>query len=245
MKNLGQLIFDLDGTLLDTMELHARVFSHILERFGADGEFSRRYYLETAGESLAKQFRDVLQRYGLQDVGIKGLIEGFDQRVMEVLERKKQNILFADVEATLPIFQEAGYRLMVSSSGTSMLVKAKLKYSKLWGYFSIVLGSDDDNGLSKGETHFQEMIEQLDMPVEEFNETSVMIGDGLHDMRVGKEQGLVTIRRLGWADQDETIDDFTDFVIHNFNELLGLLKDDEGSFKPVRWLRRKRDLREE
>jgi len=78
MKTLGLLIFDMDGTLIDSMELHAQVFSQILyERFDIPVEVSKTEYLKTAGKPLDEQFKHVIL-----------LAKGFNS--FEVDERRRE-----------------------------------------------------------------------------------------------------------------------------------------------------------
>ncbi len=58
-RTLSTLVFDLDGTLLDSMPVLADIFCDVLaDQRGLSREFSRRIYYELAGIGPEAQFRE-------------------------------------------------------------------------------------------------------------------------------------------------------------------------------------------
>ena len=67
-KFLGAIIFDLDGTLIDSMTQHRTTFSNILsENFRIPKNFSEEIYMHTAGKPLDEQFEIALHEFEIQN----------------------------------------------------------------------------------------------------------------------------------------------------------------------------------
>src|SRR5438270_6025870 len=104
-------MFDLDGTLIDSMPQHARVFSNLLAReFGIPADEALLHYRRTAGASFATQLREaVSSSIHLDDERIEDLTRRFIAVVSATNPR-----LFPDVPLALPQLKAAGFRLAIT-----------------------------------------------------------------------------------------------------------------------------------
>ena len=76
MSNLGYLMFDLDGTLIDSMQIDSVVFAEILAEMGVNKDASRAHYLATSGEPLKEQFLGMLKE---KDPNWQGDLDEFEE----------------------------------------------------------------------------------------------------------------------------------------------------------------------
>jgi phosphoglycolate phosphatase len=225
MNNKGLLIFDLDGTLLDSMQLHATVFAQILyEQYGVAEEISRQTYYRMSGNPLGHQFEHVLQ---MQDIGE---LHKVDENVEDFYSRIRQfdPILFPDVLPALQRLWEADYTLVVCSGNAPDIVERRLAQTGIKMYFRLWMGTDLALGLSKGEAHFRILCERLSLSQEEFQRNSMSVGDAQHDIQVAKNAGILSVGRVNSFNGASMHEAHPDFLISDFKELVQLLINPTG-----------------
>ena len=225
MNSKGLIIFDLDGTILDSMQLHATVFAQILhEEYGISEEISRLAYYRMSGNPLGHQFKRVIQTQG-----IGGLPE-IDEHVEDFYSRFRQidPILFPDVLPAIQRFWEAGYVLVVCSGNAPDIVERRLVQTGVKSYFRLWLGTDPAMGLSKGEAHFQILRDTLTLSQEEFQLNSMSVGDAQHDIQVARNAGILSVGRVNLLNAASLQEARPDYLISDFNELVQLLIDPAG-----------------
>ncbi|MDB4340675.1 HAD family phosphatase [Akkermansiaceae bacterium] len=132
------LIFDLDGTLIDSMEAHYEAMGQALEEEGGIGLFTEERYSELGGKPAA----DIVNLLNLEN--------GLSMDAQKVCERQHE-ILEGKVESFKAIPEVANYAeryrgripMAVASAGTSKMVKASLRSVNMLSWFDVVLGSDE------------------------------------------------------------------------------------------------------
>jgi len=132
------LIFDLDGTLIDSMEAHYEAMGQALEEEGGIGLFTKERYSELGGKPAA----DIVSLLNLEN--------GLSMDAREVCKRQR-HILEGKVKAFKPIPEVVNYAeryrgkipMAVASAGTSEMVKSSLQSVNLLSWFDVILGSED------------------------------------------------------------------------------------------------------
>jgi phosphoglycolate phosphatase-like HAD superfamily hydrolase len=233
MENLGLIIFDLDGTLLDSMQLHATIFAQILhEQSGIVEELSREAYYLMSGNPLGHQFASVLKMQGLtRSHKVDVFVEEFYSRI-----RQFDPVLFPDVRPSLSQVSKAGYKLAVCSGNAPDIVEKRLVQTEIAPFFHLWLGTDPARGLSKGETQFRILREKLSLSRLEFQCNSITVGDAQHDIQVAKNAGILSVGRVNSFNAAALQEIQPDFLISNFYELVQLLQgptNQENIFNPI------------
>jgi phosphoglycolate phosphatase-like HAD superfamily hydrolase len=233
MPNLGYIIFDLDGTLIDSMEIHSVVFAEILASSGIKKEFSKAHYMATSGQSLKKQFLEILKKHDSTWQGdLDELVEQFNQKLSDHATSSAATVdkmIFEDTQTCIPILKQAGYILIVSSSGSPELVQEKLRLVGILEQFDLVLGTDENQGLYKGKSHFNQIKIKFNLTNKDLKENAVFVGDGVFDIQVAKKAGVASISRIGTNDEDTLEEANPDFIIDSFHDLIWLLKERSAS----------------
>ncbi len=234
MKNLGQLIFDMDGTIIDDIELQAELFASIAaSSFGVGLMHAKAYYIESAGQPLAQQFTAIAQPEKSNPLPpglISSLVSEFDAELRQVEPR-----LYPETRQSLHVLKEGGYQLFVSSGATQETVDRKLRKTEIYDLFTLRLGSNPDENFIKGHAHFSRIRQEMQLEEDEFRKSSIFIGDSLHDIRVGKEERILTAGRIGTFSQDELLEAQADFVFIDLEQLVHWLSraDDADGFNLV------------
>jgi len=213
LDNFKYAIFDLDGTLVNSMPVYQDTYVSILERYGVERGFSERYYTNSAGTPLAEQFRRMLPSHVFEEEPeiIVRLVDEFFSLV-ESLDFE----LFVGVKDVLHSLKQRGKSMFITTGTRNP--QARLERLSCYYFLVRAIGVDE---LPKGPEHFHVFAESLGVTVPELCSNSFMVGDGPSDMqlarqmRVGYAIGVtntVDSEKLMAAGADETIDDIRDLM---------------------------------
>ena len=246
--SMGLIIFDLDGTLVNSMPTHAKAYGEALHTAFSipEPECQRDYYF-TAGQPLGQQFEHTLTLFGItfSEADLKEL----SQKFLGIL-RRSQYELFPSTAAIVAQLSRAGYRLAISSGSPPDNVAAKLRHTALRGYFSVVLGSDyEKNILLKGAEHFKQIKNQLCVSDASFIENTLAVGDSPHDMEIARSAKLRSVGVAGTPEnhpgfqndhEKELRDAGANYLINDLEGLLDILAPGQSHtvFNPIAQLPR-------
>jgi phosphoglycolate phosphatase len=213
------VMFDMDGTLADTMPQLT--------------EFFVRVYREDLGfpEAEARELMARLMRLPSEQLPA-AIAQAIGREMTEIPESTRQRmfaefqslpiVLFPEVESTLASLKSKGYSLVFSSNTPRPAVEARLEAAGIRAYFDIALGTFPPEGVFKRE-HPRIAREQLDMSEEQFVLAAVYVGDAEGDMALAKAAGIVAVGRLTGGNEEELRQAGADYVIRDLTELDTLL----------------------
>jgi len=221
MNSLGIIVFDMDGTLVDSMQLHARVFGHLLnEFFNVPCEFGIEFYLSTAGHPLDRQFVDALKTQGVIVSSVEMMIDAFWRRI-----EAADVSLFPDVAPAIVELRRAGYILAVTSGCTPMVVSARLSKARIGECFAVTLGTVYSNpDFAKGEGHLRILKKSLGVSEFEIRTNSAIVGDAVFDVRLAKAAKMLAIGRITADNQNVLREAGADILINGLDQLVSLLR---------------------
>jgi len=184
-------MFDLDGTLIDTMGGFADLAAEIMAaRHGLPAEQGRRRYMETSGIPFRHQL----------EVIHPGHTE--NQAASDEFEHRKRAVCDAAVmpdqtSAALERMRLAGIKIIVSSNSAQHFVDEFAARESF--RFDLVLGFDATVGLAKGKPHVDHACRELGVALDEI----VFCGDSLKDGELARACGIAFVGRLGTFTRDE------------------------------------------
>lgn len=181
-------IFDIDGTLLDSVDLHAEAWRQVFLHRGRDIPFDDvRAQIGKGGDQLLPVFfsREELERHGKDMETERGKL--FKK---EFLPQVKP---FPGVRALFERIRQAGLKIALASSAK----KDELKhYAKLLGIEDLIDAGTSTDDAAKSKPHpdiFQAAVEKLSgVPTG----TCVAIGDTPYDAEAAGKIGIKTIGLL-------------------------------------------------
>lgn len=208
MRPVRLLIFDLDGTLVNTLEDITASVNFTLSRLGRPllpMDTVRQYVGDGITILLSRSLGDHVE---LLDDAV-GIYTVHHSKNLVVRSR-----LYPGVHGTLEHFQ--GIPLAVISNKADDLVRPLLERLGIAGYFRVVLGADAGLPLKPAPDAVIRVVSDLGAPKDQ----TVIVGDGATDIRAGKAAGVITCAvTYGFRSGEELQAAGPDHVIHAFPEL--------------------------
>jgi pyrophosphatase PpaX len=179
------VLFDLDGTLIDSIELILNSAQHAFRgRNGhvpADAE-----WLTGVGIPLATMFR----RYARDDADVDALIARY--REYQLANHDRLVRCYDRVVETVDELRATGHPLGIVTSKTGWLAQRGLDNVSLGSHFDVIVGCDTcaTHKPDPGPVLFA--LEQLGRDPAD----AVFVGDSIYDMQAGNAAGVTTIAAL-------------------------------------------------
>lgn len=190
------VIFDVDGTLLDSVDFHARAWQETFARHGVDVAFDDvRSQIGKGGDQLMPVFlpREMLEQIGeqLNDERARHFREKYLPRVRP----------FPKVRELFERLRADGRRVVLASSGTRDEVE---EYKRIAGVADLIESDTSSDDAERSKPHpdiFLAALEKLG-PVD--RSAVVVVGDTPYDARAAVKAGLPIVGVLcgGFPEED-------------------------------------------
>ncbi|EAZ87640.1 pyrophosphatase PpaX [Lysinibacillus sp. FSL M8-0216] len=207
------LLFDFDGTLLNTNELIIQTFMHVLnERF--PGQFSPKDCLKFIGPSLKQTFNDIAP--GEEEALIAKYrawnLEHHDELVSQ----------YPDVVSTLEQLKAQGILLAIVSTKRNDTIDRGLSILGATHLFDVRIGTDNVKNVKPDPEPVLLALERLGVDKAD----AIMIGDNSHDIEAGHRAG-VRAAGVAWAIKGEAyLQQYQpEFILHHMTDLLDIVKE--------------------
>jgi phosphoglycolate phosphatase-like HAD superfamily hydrolase len=206
-KSPRAVVFDFDGTLVDSMSAFADIAAQVMpRRLPIDAATARRLYLETSGLPFFRQLEALFPG----DPHNAATAAEFEQAKLEGYFREP---LFPDAAATVARLREQGLKAVVSSNNFQHLVDQYIERTKI--DFDLVLGFRE--GFNKGAPHFCHIERRLEVP----RSRITFVGDSLKDGERARDCGIAFIGKEGTFTREQFRAAFPDVrVIAALTELV-------------------------
>lgn len=179
------VLFDLDGTLIDSIELILNSARHAFR--DRDGHVpSDAEWLTGVGIPLSTMFR----RYARDEADIDALIAKY--REYQLANHDRLVRCYDSVVETVDALRADGHPLGIVTSKTSWLARRGLETVGLGEHFAVIVGCDSCDRHKPDPAPVLLALEQLGRAPTE----AVFVGDSIYDMQAGNAAGVTTIAAL-------------------------------------------------
>jgi HAD superfamily hydrolase (TIGR01509 family) len=189
------VIFDVDGTLVDSNELHIDAWDEVFRHFGK--EFSRKQLHEQVGkggDQYVPSFLNAaeMRAFGKEAQEMHGQI--FRQKYMDRVQP------FPKVRELLQRVHDDGKRIALASSSSEPEIEHYIALAKLRPLVDVFTTKSDVSHSKPAPDVFQRALTLLKMQPDD----AVVVGDTPYDVQAAKKIGLATVALLsGGFSQDE------------------------------------------
>ncbi|MCE4621646.1 MAG: HAD hydrolase-like protein [Desulfurococcales archaeon] len=188
------VLFDFDGTIVDTMDALANKASEIISKaLAIDKETARKSYLSLAG----RPFREQLKLLGVDE-------PRREQAALEFEEFKKSLVKSIKLDPLvinrLNALRSLGLKIYLSTNTECSVI---MENKDLTEVFDGVLCHDPLTGSRKGRHHLEELTKLENVELDEI----VFVGDSLYDLEIYGRLGIKAIKTRGlWVPEDKSVE---------------------------------------
>jgi phosphoglycolate phosphatase len=206
------IIFDFDGTLIDSYEAIAESLNHVRSSFDQPP-----LPMEEIKGMVGHGLEHLIERaVGAQRIG-EG-VKLFRQSYAALCERKTS--ILPQVKETLDELDRRGYQMAIATNKPSYFARDILRALEMEHLFAEVLGPNDVERPKPD----PEMLEIIMMRVGLSPDEVVYIGDMLIDIEVARRAGVAVYAiPTGSASRESLLEGRPDRVLHRFSDLLTVL----------------------
>ena len=215
-QQVQAILFDLDGTLIDTNELIIQTFQTVLdERF--PGKYSRETILPFLGPPLYETFQQV------DPTQVDELIAAYRKWNVENHDAMVQ--AFPGVIETLAKLHARGIKLAIVSTKRNEMIERALNLMNVRQYFTAVIGLDDVKNAKPDPEPVQLALSKLNVEPEH----ALMVGDNFHDIVAARAAGVDSVA-VAWSIKglDYLMAFEPVYAIHDMSELVTITFGEES-----------------
>ncbi len=207
------ILFDLDGTLIDTNKLILDSYKYTLKKH---------LNVNASDEDLLKYFGEPLV-YTLQRYSTEKAQEMFETYI-EYNEHHHDNCVLpcGEIGSGLARLKELGCIMAIVTSKRRVIATRGLNLFDFKKYFSAIVALEDTEKHKPDASPIIEALKRLNAD----GGQAVMIGDSIYDIECAKNAGIKSILvKWSMADgfQDKMID--ADYTVNSIDELINIIKE--------------------
>ena len=213
-KDKPTLIFDFDGTLIDTTESIVEGYRALFKKYSDESKFTDEVRQQIIGPAL----RDLFPIY-FPGIEYDTLYKDYHDRQIEVA--KTSNKPTANSAEVLKNLHEQGYNIGIVSTRSREGIEGILKDFNLQDYVDGICGLRDVEKLKPNPEGIFKLVNNNG-----WNKDTIMIGDSLMDMGCGNNYGAYTVAYISDPKREEELTKVANETIKDMNELYGILNKD-------------------
>ncbi len=176
------ILFDLDGTILDTEKAILETYRQLFIKYSTEKEFTPERQLEVLGPPLKKMFPVYFPGQNVDDLIV-------EYRAINMDIHKEFVVAMNNAEKLLHSLKQQGYKLGIVSTKMNAACTYGLEITNLLQYFDIVIGEDEVN---VGKPNPEGIFKACEL-LNEGHDSCIYVGDSATDIYAGKNAGVYTI----------------------------------------------------
>lgn len=178
------IIFDFDGTLINSKPGVVKTFQRVVEEL-ISRQAEEQEIIQLSGKPLVQMISILL------DTNDEILIEKGSDLFREYYNKERiyQNMVYPGIKGMLELFKDKNYQLFIVSNKIELFINKILEQHKFKEYFTCVIGTSGNDVQSKK----SDLIKSVSTDYKLNKEETVMIGDTENDIIAAKKNLVYSI----------------------------------------------------
>jgi pyrophosphatase PpaX len=212
--NISAVLFDIDGTLLDTSEYIIQAFEHTLTQEGFDDAAQDRRKIQSIiGLPLMECYKTLTTSSDERSKHMASIHHEFQKEKLDLV------VPFAGTRKSLETLKKAGLKIAACTTRSNKSMHSTLEHARIMDYFDVIICPEDT---ANHKPHPEPLLKALQV-VDVLPQHAVMVGDSVVDIQAGKNAGTQTVRATYGINTDHLHNPEPDAFIDSIEALLPLL----------------------
>lgn len=208
------VLFDLDGTLVDSYSALAEAVNHARRSEGL-GDLTEDRIRDFVGDGVERLLQRAFERTEVS----RQIVQSFESRYDEVCCAESK--VLADVDATLDELSELGIEMAVCTNKPTVFSKKILDFLDLSRHFRAIVGPDVAGARKPDAKHLAVTMQSVQC---EPNET-LFVGDMPIDVRAARNSGIdVAVVATGSSTREQLAAAEPDHFLERFADLIRIVR---------------------
>lgn len=212
MKNNKVVIFDCDGTLLDTFLLIEKTVFATFEKMLPNYKLT----LEEVHSFFGPLLNDTFKKYVNTEEEVDKLVECY--RIINEELMEKYICAYDGIKELLGELKQNGYIVAIVSNKVTRAVKQGLKICNIENYFDLIIGAEKLKEAKPNPDGIYQVLNKYQ------TKDAIMIGDTIIDIKTGQNAGIKTVG-VTWC--KTTAEEFRNnnatYVVSHPNEIIKIV----------------------
>lgn len=219
-QQIKAIVFDSDGTLLDTRKLIVEGYITVLKHHGLEDFANESYIIKRLGKPVKETYEQLLAGHHA-GLSIDELVREHDKVQDETTELIKPYTGLAEL---LSHWKSMGIKLCIFTSGSRHHIQrnfAAVGIPNVESLFDAIITADDKVARKPHPDTILELLKQVDVP----SHYAIVVGDHMYDAIGGKQaKARLTVGVLhGFGEADELLRAGADVLVHDLFALNNLV----------------------
>lgn len=208
------VLFDLDGTLVDSYTALAEAVNHARRTHGLD-DLSTARIREFVGDGIERLLQRAFERTAVPDT----VRAAFEARYDEVCCGESK--VLSDVESTLEQLAELGVEMAVCTNKPTVFSRKILEFLGLARHFRAIVGPDVAGARKPDAKHLHVTMESVSCTPAQV----LFVGDMPIDIRAARNSGIdVAVLATGSSSPEQLVAAEPDHFLERFSDLLKIVR---------------------
>lgn len=212
LSNIKLIVFDLDGTLIDSNKSIYKSTVISLGKFGIEFNLHEDKFTEMIG----LHFQEIFDRYNIKVEDFEEFIEYYKSIYFDYINYSK---VYPDVFNTLDFLKDKYLISLLTTKGQDQAEKI-LEHFNLIKYFNSVWGRRNGLPVKPSPVPLLKICDEFEIEPED----TMIVGDAEIDVQCGKNAGAKTCAvTYGYRKKDMLKSENPDIIVDNLSEIINLL----------------------
>ena len=216
-KKLQCVIFDMDGVIIDSEEIHKKAYYETFKSLGVD--VSEELYKTMTGSSTINAFQKLVNHFNLNDIP-EELVLQKRKRYVNYFENDPTLALVHGVKELIKFLNKQNLKLVLASSSAMVNINRVFSRFDLNQYFTVKISGAD---LTASKPH-PEIFEKAAILGGVSKEQCIVIEDSDNGIKAANDAGIFVVGYENPLVSDQTLKD-ANLIIRDYNILKNYIID--------------------